>query len=225
MYKISIVIPIYRRWDLASELLRGLHRHEKHNIDEVVIVDDNSKDQDVNAGIEVLSKILPITVLQNEENIGFTLSSNRGLEYASRNFAQRGVVFLISSDVSIFGEFIEQSIEILDSPRRTLLGHKLLSHDTGWNTFDGRTFGYLEGYFLACTPDGWRDLGYFDPNYAPYDFEDVDISQNARSRGYKLIPLNSPVIKHLGGGSIGYNPDRQKITERNREYFRYKWCE
>lgn len=223
--KISIVIPVYKHWDLASELLRGLHRHEKDWIDEIVIVDDNSEDQDVNEGIEVLSKILPITVLRNEENIGFTLSSNRGLEYASRNFAEHGVVFLISSDVSIFGEFIEQSVEILDSPRRILLGHKLLSHDTGWNTFDGRTFGYLEGYFLACTPDGWRDLGYFDPNYAPHDFEDVDISQNARSRGYKLIPLNSPAIKHLGGGSIGYHQDRQRITEHNREKFRYKWCE
>ena len=224
-YTVSVVVPVYKNWKLCQSLLNGLYRNEQENIDEVIIIDDASNDPEVDGGLEfwVESKLLPTTVVKNERNSGFTISSNNGLRYADKPFASKHITFLISTDVSISGKFIERAADILFGARRSLVGNKLLSNDTGWNTFDGLTFRYLEGWFLACTSDGWRDLGYFDENYSPFDYEDIDLSTVADRKGYKLVPLNAPVIKHLGAGTIGYNPAREAITKRNREYFRKKW--
>lgn len=224
-YKTSIVIPLYKGWSLCHNLLNCLRKHEKENIDEVIVVDDNSQDADIDGGLDfwIKANLFPVRVIQNDQNLGFTLTSNRGLKEATENFSEKRIVFLISSDVSIGGKFIQQTADLLLGARKTFVGHKLLFGDTGWNTFDGKTFQYLEGYFLAATSFGWHDLGFFDVNYAPYDYEDIDISTTAKKKGYQLVPLNIPTIVHKGGGTIGYNPERQKITERNREYFKNKW--
>lgn len=223
MYKKTIVIPTYGRWDLTGNLLRQLKEHEANNINEIVVVDDFPDNMQTKEGVDSFAEYLPVSLLSLEENMGFTLASNRGLQLVTDTLAERKVVFLISNDVQILGKFIDQAVEILTSPRRSFVGNRHISFDTGWNTFDGKTFDYLEGYFLACTADGWRDLGYFDPNYAPYDYEDIDISTTAKVKGYKLVSLNSPVIRHNNGGTLGFSPKREAITNRNKEYFRRKW--
>jgi GT2 family glycosyltransferase len=224
-YTTSIVIPIYRKWHLCERLLASLYNHEAQNIHEVVIVDDHSMDNNVDVGLEMWSKagLLPIKVLRNDENLGFTLSANRGLRACEKPPASRHITFLISSDVNILRGFIQPAADILLGARRCIVGGKLVVGDAGWNNFNGRIIPYLEGWLLAATSDAWRELDYFDPNYAPYDFEDVDFSTKASRAGYKLVPLNLPFISHIGGASIGYNPQREAITKRNREYFRQKW--
>lgn len=223
-YTTSIIIPIYKNWKLCQTLLQDLLKHEKENIDEVIIVDDFSNDAEVDGGLEfwLESRLLPVTAIKTEVNGGFTISSNIGLKYADKTPNARHVTFLISSDVRFHGRFIEQAANILLN-KKSLVGNRLISFDSGWNTFDGVTFEYLEGFFLACTSDGWRELGYFDQNYAPFDFEDLDLSTTAKKKGFKLESLNSPIIQHKGGGTIGFNPTREAVTIRNKEYFKNKW--
>jgi GT2 family glycosyltransferase len=223
-YTTSIVIPIFKNWKLCHALLSDINRYEK-DVDEVVVVDDFSEDSEVAEGLDfwVDSKLLPITVLRPKHNGGFTVSSNIGLRYCEKPLAVRHMTFLISSDVRITGRFIPQAADLIFRAQRSLIGNRHIAFDSGWNTFDGKTFDYLEGYFLGCASDGWRDLGYFDENYAPYDMEDIDLSTTAKRKGYKLVSLNNPNIQHKGGGTIGYNPQREAITVRNKEYFRSKW--
>ena len=219
-----IVIPIYKNWHLCHSLLNSLRKFEKDNIDQVYVVNDFSKDAEVDGGLDfwVSSGLIHVQVIENEENLGFTLSANKGLKTASKDFSDSDVIHLISSDVKIGGRFIERVSQVAES-QKALVGQKLLYGDTGWNTFDGKIFPYLEGWFLSCTVGGWKDLGYFDDAYAPYDYEDIDLSTMAASKGYKTIPMNLPTVTHAGGGTIGYTDERRAITERNREYFRRKW--
>lgn len=220
---VTVVIPVYNQYRLTNQLLTDLLAHENSNIDQIIVADDNSPEQDAIDGLERWGMALPVKVLRQKQNLGFTLNANAGLKLATETKKDNHIVFLISDDVRIFGKFIDQSAESLLSGRKHLVGQKLLSFDTGWNTFDGKTFSYLEGFFLAATANGWSELGFFDENYAPYDYEDIDLSTNAKKLGYKLTPLNSPAISHHGGGTIGYNPKREAITRRNQEYFRRKW--
>lgn len=225
-YKTTIVILCYNKFNLTNDLLISLQRFEKDNIDEIIVVDNGSTEQETKDGLQWWKDEsgLPVRVRRIENGIGFTLGANEGLRLAATDrFSNRRQVCLISNDVQVSGRFIQQTADILFGAKRALVGHRLVAWDSGWNTFDGRTFGYLEGYFLAATVDGWVDLNYFDENYAPYDFEDVDLSTAAKQKGYQLVPLNNPVIKHLGGGTLGYNPAREAITKRNQEYFRKKW--
>lgn len=216
-YTVSIVIPTYKTWSLTQDLLNGLSKHEKDNIDEVVVVDDASPE------IQTLVTDLNLIYRKLPENVGFTLACNAGLIEATREIAERHLIFLISNDVRISGKFIQQTADILFDARRALVGNRHIVFDSGWNTFEGKTFDYLEGWFFAATSDGWRDLNYFDPAYAPYDYEDIDLSTTAKSKGYKLVSLNNPHVKHLGGQTIGFNPTREAVTRRNQEYFKKKW--
>lgn len=223
-YKVSVVIPNYRTWELTLNLLYGLSMFEGENIDEVIIVDDHSPVPPPSADQWVRFKGLKeITLHTNTENLGFTKTSNIGLRMATKEPAEPRLVFLISNDVKVSGRFIDQSENILRGARRYFLGNRHIIFDSGWNTFEGTTFDYLEGWFLAATAYGWKDLGYFDENYAPYDYEDIDISTTAKKKGYALASLNNPHVTHLGGGTIGFNPEREAITKRNREYFKNKW--
>jgi len=224
-YTTSVVIPVYKHWELCEKFLDNIFKHEKDNVDEIVVVDDCSEDTSLDGVLEHWQNLLPVAVLRNEINSGFTISCNNGLRYCDKPPATRHITFLISSDVGITGKFVEKTADLLLGARKAMVGGKLLFGDTGWNSFDGKVFHYLEGWFLAATSDGWRELGYFDENYAPWDYEDLDLSTTAKKMGFKLEALNSPFLHHQGGGSIGYNPAREAITKRNREYFRKKWLE
>lgn len=226
-FSVSIVIPTYNTWELTNKLLFGLIEHEHDNITEVIVVDDGSERANRSTEpweerlLPYLRKTTRIEAL--EKNSGFTLACNHGLKLATRPLASKHLVFLISNDVQIKGKFIEQAADILFSARRHLVGNRHITFDSGWNTFQNKTFDYLEGWFLAATSDGWRDLNFFDPAYAPFDMEDIDLSTTAKTKGYKLVSLNNPNIVHQGGGTLGFNPEREKITLRNKEYFRTKW--
>lgn len=226
-YTVSIVIPIYQNWRLCHSLLSDIHRREVENVDEVVVVDDCSNDPEVDGGLDFWldSKLLPLTVIRNEMNSGFTISSNNGLRYVDKPLSSKHITFLISSDVQIKGKFVEKAADILFGAKRSLVGNRHITFDTGWNKFGEQVFDYLEGWFLTCTSDGWRDIGYFDEKYAPHDYEDIDLSTTAKKKGYKLVSLNNPLVTHLGGRTIGFNPTREAITNRNKEYFRKKWVE
>lgn len=218
-HKVSIVIPTYNKWHLTDQLLHGLSKHESENIDNILIVNNGSYEPwgGNKTDLEVIG------VLDIPENVGFTKASNLGLQHVTGEVGEKHLVFLISNDVKISGKFIYQAEDILFGARRHFVGNRHIVFNSGWNTFGGVTFDYLEGWFLACTADGWRDLGYFDEAYSPYDYEDIDISTVAKNRGYRLTSLNNPHVTHLGGGTIGFNPAREAITKRNQEYFRKKW--
>jgi GT2 family glycosyltransferase len=217
----SFVIPIYHKWYLTNQVLEDIHKHCS-DVLEVIIVNDNSPEQAVYDGLEVWkhSKRLPIREIRLEENVMFLKATNIGLrESVGEN------VITISNDVRVQSDISKQIDGILSKKEKSFVGGKIYTMDTGWNTFDGRIFPYIEGWLMATTKSGWEELGYLDEQFAPSDMEDVDISTKALSMGYELVPLNNPMVRHIGAQSIGYNPEREKITIRNKELFRKKWID
>lgn len=223
--KATVVILCWNKYDLTNRLLWGLYSHDIENIGRIIVVDNASTDETPGglAWHKASHTRAQFDILTQRENIGFTLGANAGLIEATDGERDDTPVFLISNDVQVNGKFIEQATEILSAPQKHLVGQKLLALDTGWNVFGDKVFPYLEGFLLAATASGWKELGFFDGNYAPFDYEDIDLSTKAKVKGYKLTPLNNPSIIHEGGGTLGYNPEREKITRRNQEYFRKKW--
>lgn len=217
--KVSVVIPIYNRWALTHQCLYDLY-NKCTQIDEVIIVNDNSPDDDVYSGLNwwKSTKMLPIRELRLDKNVMFLKASNLGM-----NRTNGEIVILLSNDVRINNDIVQPIIDILEANPQTLVGGRLLDWDTGWNTFDGVIFPYLEGWLLAATKDAWLDLDFFDERYMPSDMEDVDLSTMAKALGYELRALPSEYTHHIGGQSIGFNPAREAITIANKEKFRLKW--
>ena len=90
--------------------------------------------------------------------------------------------------------------------------------------FRSTIFPYGNGWYLACIPEVWKNIGGFDLRYGKYDFEDVDISATAMLLGYNIVALNSKHLRHLGGATISaLNVDRSLQTNKNRLLFEEKW--
>jgi len=228
---VHIVVPSYNHWELTHELIWNLYRKERMEISSLLIVDNGSTDKEVADGLKWWTRDInmpyqfPINVLRIEENCGFLLASNRGLQDAVGILSNPGdIIILLSNDVQIHSKFIWQIRDILESKSRVVVGGKLYTSDTGWNTFGGKPpIQYLEGWILATTAAIWEHLGYFDERFAPYDYEDIDLSMTATKLGYELVPLNNVGLVHLGGQTIGFNDARLEITNQNKEKLKEKW--
>jgi len=210
--KTSVIIPMHNRWDMTHQVLWDLYKTCGASIDEVLVVDDASTMSVVHDGINWWwsRQMLPLKVEYLKENVGFLKASNHGMAKASGD-----ILILLSNDVRIQTNFIEDVKTVLSNEPKTIVGN--------WNTFNGRIYQYLEGWLLACTRETWNDLEGFDETYAPSDMEDVDFSTKGIEKGYLLLSMDNNKITHIGGQSIGFNPEREKITIRNKELFRQKW--
>lgn len=219
---ISVVIPSYNHWELTHSLLLDVYKNFPSDT-EIIVVDDCSKDKEVSTGLgwwktSLMAKRLKVFV--NEKNAGFLRTANFGVSKATN-----GVVILISNDVKISDNAIGEKILVAlgnnaDVP--TLVGARLLDMNTGWNTFGSKTFPYLEGWLLGFRKDEWIKFGGFDLRYAPYDFEDVDISTTYIANSGKLVGVDLHVV-HLGAQTMQYSPEREAQTKINQEKFRIKW--
>jgi len=220
--KTSFVIPVYNNYDLLHQLLWDIYKQCCcNNLHEVIVVNDASTEKAIYDGLGwwTSQKMLPIKIMNNEENRGFLLTSNKGLICAEGDN-----VILVSTDVRIYKNVLSEVTNQLRFYPDSLIGGKVYTHNTGWNTFDGKIFSYVEGWLLATTKDGWEKLGYFDEQYAPNDFEDVDLSTTALSIGMQLYQLTDGTVFHAHPAStIGYGPEREALTNINRGKFYNKW--
>ncbi len=220
MKTFSFVVPTYNRYDLLHTLLYDIYQ-KCTPVLEVIIVDDCSTEMSYRDGLNwwKTNGMLPIRHVRMEKNVNFLKASNAGLQRAKGE-----IVCLISNDVRIHADIVSHIDVMVSSTGKDLLvGGRYLDWNTGWNTFDGVTFPYLEGWLLATTKSGWERLGYFDERYAPSDMEDVDISTQALSQGFILSSLADSWTTHIGAQSISYGSAREAITIRNKEKFREKW--
>lgn len=212
----SIVIPVYGRFDLLHQLLYDLYQHCSL-IEEVIIINDKPDDKDVRNGLAwwKTTNMLPIEVIETPENLGFLRASNLGLKSAVEDN-----VFLISTDVRIHKDIIEYGNKNLGS---FLVGGRLIDWDTGWNTFNGKIYRYLEGWLLGADKRAWEELDYFDERFAPNDMEDVDFSTKALEHDFILGIFPEGYVSHIGAQSIPYGDKREITTKANKEKFRQKW--
>jgi len=189
----------------------------------IVLVDDASENDGYRGNIAWWQKEIAkhsVYYIRNKKNLGFGGSMNRGAKVALKHDAE--ILVFLSNDVRIFNDFIAEIVSHIEEDKMILLGGTLLDYDTGWNVLDGKVISYLNGWLLACHKDVWEDIGGFDPRYGKYDYEDIDLSLTARTRGYALMPLASK-FNHLAAQTVPYSPEREKITKENQQKFIEKW--
>lgn len=217
---ISVIIPFFNNWQLTHQRLMEVYKFLPDDV-EVVLVNDASTERDCDSGVgfwQSANLRHKIRYVKNKKNIGFGGSLNRGAKAAKGE-----ILVFLSNDVVMTGDFVERIRDEINNDANILIGGRIVYWDSGWNTFNNTIFPYCEGWLLACTKEVWDNLGGFDPRYKPYDYEDVDLSTTAIQKGYRLVGLDSPHLRHLAGQTAKYNEKRLAITNRNKEKFYAKW--
>ena len=189
-------------------------------------MDDASGDIDAQTGVTWWKKSFDhnIRYKRNKENLGFGGNCNAGAE-----IAEGEILVFLSNDVIIRGDFLTPIKDILtEGNPEALVGGQIIDWAGGWNeiNYNGskRFIPYLAGWLLACRKETWKELGGFDPRYGVYDYEDVDLSTTAISKGIPLIVTDSSHLQHLSGATIAsMKVDRRSQTLKNQKIYHEKW--
>lgn len=236
---LSVVMPNYNGETLLAEnlppLISALEAWGGNW--ELIVVDDCSRD----SSRELLRRDFPaVQLICNERNLGFSGTCNRGMQVA-----RYPLVLCINTDVLVEEGFIAPLVEHFGDSTLFAVTPNVLAAGEGKNQgivhgLYGK--GFLKGGFApledrqpvrenlyaigACVVydlEKFRALGGYSELYAPYLFEDVDISYRAWKRGWRSIYDPRGIVHHQNSATIGTQGKRRKrrIYFRNRLLFHW----
>jgi GT2 family glycosyltransferase/glycosyltransferase involved in cell wall biosynthesis len=244
---VSVVMCGRDRPDLTLTALKALADRTPPGTLEVIFVDDASEP----STLDLLQKVDGLHLLENEENLGFLLSTNRGIAESHGKY-----VFLLNNDTEVQEGWLPPLLDAFDDPAVGAVGCRLINPDgtvqeagvAVWDDAGGyalchggdpdderwlttREVDYASGAAIMVRGDLLRALGGFDERYAPAFYEDTDLCFEVRKHGLKVVLSPESNVLHHGGQSYGRDGDKGKLPPRgkmhqyaNQPIFAAKWA-
>jgi len=116
---VSVIIVSYNNSKLLRDCLQSVIDNTKGVSYEIIVIDNNSTD----GSQDMLRELYPdVTLLCNEENIGFSRANNQGYKRSSGKY-----LLFLNSDTLILGDAVEKmTMYIRENPEVGILGPKIL---------------------------------------------------------------------------------------------------
>ncbi|MDP2633100.1 MAG: glycosyltransferase family 2 protein [Candidatus Curtissbacteria bacterium] len=207
--KISVIIPNYNGRELLAKNLPKVL--ENCPGCEVIVVDDASNDDSV---AYIKKNYKRVKLLVNSKNAGFAKTVNCGVEKATGQY-----VLLLNSDVAPQKGFLQSAMESFskESQKTFAVGLSDFSHEEGKIIVRGRggakfIRGFINHYALPpksgetlwvsggsslIDRQKFLELGGFDSIFAPFYWEDIDLSYRARKKGYLCFFDENSKVDHF----------------------------
>ena len=159
----SLVVTVYRRYDLLTKYIEGLELYEPGL--EVIVIDIDP----------IQALVLPqnYTVVQIPKS-SYSKSINTGIGYTTKEYIIWG-----NDDIEVNGQFVESMISPIMENRKTITG--IVKRND-----------YIEGCLVCMHRQVLDDIGNLDERF-PGCYEDVDFSRRAVNAGYRLVKVDVPV--------------------------------
>ncbi|HET6148972.1 MAG TPA: glycosyltransferase family 2 protein, partial [Polyangia bacterium] len=236
---VSIVIPVFNKWELTWKCLMALSAHTRDVAHEVIVIDNASSDATAGA----LPLLDGIRLARNETNLGFARASNQGAALARGKY-----ILFLNNDTEVQPGWLAPMIAELDHhPAVALVGSKLLYPD-GTIQHGGVIFTYagpepitplhlhsrqpaavsnrrleLRAVTAACMlarPEVFRELGGFDEAFVNGG-EDVDLCLKVWRSGRKIVFTPDSVVVHHESVSDG----RFRFAAANADRLNSLWID
>lgn len=234
MKSVSVVIPNYNGRALLERFLPSVQtalRHPSVSASEIIVSDDASSDDSV----AFLRKHYPdIIVVESKQNTGFAPTANRGLFRATME-----TVLMLNTDMELMPETIGVLIAHLSDERfgvscaicdphdghiqeglkrPVMRGSKIGYTDDLSEGAEGETM-YLCGGLALIDRNKMTSLGGYDIRYAPFYFEDMDLSLRAAQKGWHSWYTSATKAVHQHSATIGSHYTKEEVKAvfiRNR---------
>lgn len=235
--KVSIIIPVFNKLEFTKGCVASIEENtpEEH---EIVFIDNGSTDgtlewlreQDGNPDYKVC---------RNETNLGFPIACNQGARASTGEF-----ILLLNNDTVVSREWLSGLLEAhnsapdiacvgpmtncLSGPQQDSypnLNFKFQDFAAAYRTVNRgkyRIYMRIVGFCLLTTKKIWDELGGFDEQFSPGNFEDDDFCLRAIHAGYRNLICEDVFIHHYG--SITCREfDFAGILATNQAKFIEKW--
>jgi len=105
-------------------------------------------------------------------------------------------------------------------------GHPKEASDWPSDLYTAKAGEYVPIFFIR--KDVFSKIGGFDPQFSPFNYEDVDLNYSLKKAGYKVGTLLTTSVEHKGGATIltlAFQKalDIGSIVSSNRAKLRLKW--
>ena len=105
MKNVDIIVPVYNAYEYTEECIKSVIKNTNLNKHTLVLINDKSPDENIYPMLkkyEEDNSNLNIVALENEQNMGFVKTVNRGMEYSEND------VILLNSDTEVTKNWIEK---------------------------------------------------------------------------------------------------------------------
>ena len=240
----TIVIPVYNGFGLTLACLRAIAAAPPAAGIEIVVVDDGSSDETVDA----LPRVEGLHYHRRAANGGFIAACNDGAALAGGEY----LVFLNNDTVPQPG-WLDALLRTFDQhPGTGLVGAQLLYPDGRLQESGGRVLrdgraesrgrfadpdhpllrfacevDYCSGAALAIPRALFHSLDGFDPRYAPAYYEDTDLAFRVRAAGHRVLCQPDARVVHVEGASAGndLSSGMKSAQARNQPVFAERWAQ
>lgn len=241
--RVSIVIPVYNKFEYTWACLRSLERVCAGQSYEVIVVDDGSSDETP----RLAEAARGLRLLRNDRNLGFVGSCNRGAAEARGEY-----VVLLNNDTQVQDGWLTALLETFERvPDAGLVGSKLIYPDgvlqeaggivfrdgSAWNYGRGgdpedprfcylRDVDYVSGASIMLPRKLFAELGGFDPLFAPCYYEDTDLAFRVRAAGKRVLLQPLSRVTHYEGVTAGTDvsqgPKRYQVINAHKFFDRWR---
>lgn len=229
--KISIVIPNFNGGILLQKNLPNIL---DSGADEVFIIDDGSSDKSWEFLSELQSTNDKLQIFQHQVNKGFIPTVNELFKKAVGD-----IVVLLNNDVWVDKDFLKPLLKHFEDSNVFAVnlheegeGPAIAFWKDGFFEFNrGEERGIVQksswasGGSAAFRKSIWEELGGFDNLFAPFYWEDIDLSFRALKAGYDILWEPGAKVNHEHGTIIKKSHNKkytQLVQQRNQLLFIWK---
>jgi GT2 family glycosyltransferase len=240
---VSFIVPVHEQVRFTLACLDSIAQQRTDHTYEILVGDDASMDE-TSAALQMIPAVRRIT---HARRLGFVENCN-----ALGSYARGRYIAILNNDVVLFPDWLESMLDtFLIVPKTGLAGGMLLYPDGRLqeagcevsSTADIRRIGvggstnnsafqkmgdvdYCSGAALILPAALWRQLGGFDPAFAPAYYEDADLAFRVRKSGRSVVYQPAAKAFHFLGQTqqqVFFREDLKALIAENRQKFIDRW--
>lgn len=241
MKKCDVIIPVYKSPEWVKLCVYSLFKNTKADyLENVYLINDCLDDYTINCLKNLEEKYSKIKIIQNEENLGFVKTCNKGLKMSKADY-----VLLLNTDCIITKNTISKLMNHCEANKNIGLICPISSNaaNLSLEMFEGFSFmdmnDLLERKFKgklfdACTVVGnclmiskqcIDKVGYLDEIYGTGYGEETDYQFKAMECGFEAKVAIDTYVFHKSEASFGTSKEKQEKQQKNAKIFFDRWGE
>ena len=241
MKKCDIIIPVYKAPEWVKLCVYSLMVNtDEKEINKIYLINDSDDPYTIQCLKNLTQKYKKIEFLQNEKNLGFIKTVNKGLSLSEAPY-----ILLLNTDCLVTKNTIHKLMNHMEKDSQIGLICPISSNAANLtlDLFPGFHFSMmnelLEKKFLgqtfdACTVVGnclmirkecKEKVGFLDEIYGMGYGEETDYQFKAMEKGFTAKVAIDTYVFHKSEVSFGTSKEKQQRLEKNRQIFFDRWKE